>query len=105
MIVIMATLHKKEMARKLGKGLLEERLIACYNLMAMESAYWWKGKILEEPENLLLMKTTEDKFKAIEAYFMKHSGYEVPELVALKPDRVNESYLRWVVGEVKSAKT
>lgn len=102
MIVIMATLHKKEIAHSLGKGLLKERLIACYNLASIESAYWWKGEIIEEPENLLLMKTTIDKFADIETYFMKHSGYEVPELVALKPDKVNASYRRWVEDETKN---
>ena len=99
MIVIMATLHKKEMAKSMGRGLLEKRLIACYNLSPIESAYWWKGELLEEDETLLIMKTTKEKFAAIETYFMKNSGYEVPELIALEPATVNESYRLWVEEE------
>jgi periplasmic divalent cation tolerance protein len=100
MIVIVTTLHKKEMAQKIGRGLLEKRLIACYNLCPIESAYWWKGDILAEDEILVIMKTTEDKFVDIEQYFMKSSGYEVPELIALKPHQVNELYKKWVNKEV-----
>lgn len=99
MIVIIATLHKKEMAHEIGQGLLKKRLIACYNLSPIESAYWWKGEILSENETLLIMKTTEGKFDEIEDYFMKNSGYEVPELIAMKPHRVNESYQDWVHEE------
>jgi periplasmic divalent cation tolerance protein len=101
MIVVIATLHEKEMAHKIGRGLLEERLIACYNLGPIESAYWWKGKIEEGSETLVIMKTTEDKFEAIETYFMKHSGYEVPELIALKPHQVNTPYQKWVEEETE----
>jgi periplasmic divalent cation tolerance protein len=101
MIVIMATLHKKEMAQKIGKGLLSKRLIACYNLSSIESAYWWKGELLEENEALVIMKTTTDKFDEIEKYFLKHSGYEIPELIALQPEQVNKSYVNWVRQEVK----
>ena len=48
MILIFTTLNKKEAAEKIGKELLRKRIIACYNLLPVESAYWWKGKIEEE---------------------------------------------------------
>jgi len=101
MILIIATLHENEMAHIIGKGLLQERLIACYNLAPIESAYWWKQEILEEHETVVIMKSTEEKFKAIEAYFMQHSGYEVPELIAIKPYQVNAPYLKWVEEETR----
>lgn len=99
MIVLLATLHKKDMAHKIGKGLLKKRFIACYNLTPIESAYWWKGELLEENETLLIMKTTKERFGEIEDYFMKHSGYEVPELIAFQPAMVNEPYEEWVNEE------
>ncbi len=88
------------MAQEIGIGLLKARLIACYNLSPIESAYWWKGKIEAENEILLIMKTTEERFAEIEDYFMKHSGYEVPELIALRPHQVNQPYEEWVHDEV-----
>lgn len=100
-LIIITTLHKKEAAVKIGKGLLKERLIACYNLFPVESAYWWKGKILEENETLVIMKTNDNNFKKVEAYIKKHPGYEVPEVIALSPKSVNSSYLKWVNQETK----
>jgi|SRR3990167_1194552 len=101
MILILTTLHKKEMAHKLGHRLLEKRLIVCYNLMPIESAYWWKGKLTEENEVLMILKTKEQNFGAIENYIKENSGYEIPEIVAVKPEKVNQPYLSWLEKETK----
>jgi periplasmic divalent cation tolerance protein len=101
MLVILTTLHKKESAIEIGKGLLKEKLIACYNLFPIESAYWWKGEILEENEILMILKTNNDNFEKVSAFIKKHSGYEVPEVIALSPNQVNASYLKWVTDETK----
>lgn len=101
MYVIITTLHTKEKAKEIGKGLLEERLIACYNLFPIESSYWWKGKIIDEEETMVMMKTTDAHFEEIEAYIKKYSGYEVPEVLAFSPDKVNSSYLSWVNSETE----
>ena len=101
MLIIITTLHKKDAAIKIGKGLLKKRLIACYNLVPVESAYWWKGKILEENETLVIMKTNDNNFEKIDAYIKKHSEYETPEIIALSPKAVNTSYLKWINQETK----
>jgi len=101
MLIIITTLHKKKDAVAIGTGLLNEKLIACYNLFPIESGYWWKGKILNESETLMVLKTNDYSFKRIEAYIKKHSGYEVPEVIALAPEKVNSSYLKWVNEETK----
>ena len=101
MIYLFSTLHKKDLAIKIGKSLLKERIIACYNLFPVEASYWWKGKILDENETFMIIKTRKENFKKIEDYFKKHSGYEVPELVAVKPDQVSTPYLSWVLNETK----
>jgi periplasmic divalent cation tolerance protein len=101
MLVILTTLHKKENAVSIGKGLLKERLIACYNLFPIESAYWWKGEILEENETLMILKTNNENFDKIETFIKNNSGYEVPEVIALTPETVNNSYLKWVNSETK----
>lgn len=100
MIVIITTIHKKEDAVAIGKGLLKNRLIVCYNLFPVESAYWWKGKILKENEMVVLMKTRAENFEKVEAYIKKHSGYEVPEIISVKPEKVNASYLAWLQSEI-----
>ena len=49
----------------------------------------------------MVLKTNDYSFKRIEAYIKKHSGYEVPEVIALAPEKVNSSYLKWVNEETK----
>ena len=102
MIYLFSTLHKKDLAVKIGKGLLKERIIACYSIFPVESSYWWKGKILDEKETFMIIKTRKENFKKIEDYFKKHSGYEVPELVSVEPEKVNIPYLNWVMNETKT---
>ncbi len=99
MIVVIATLHDKKDAVRIGKGLLEKRLIACYNLWPIESAYWWKGRILDEKETFVFMKSQAKHFEAVRAYIKKGSGYEIPEVIALAPKDVDKSFAGWVKSE------
>lgn len=101
MILIFTTFHKKGDAQKIGKALLAQRLIGCYNLFPIESAYWWKGKIENDKEILMILKTKAANFKKIESYIHKHSGYEVPEITAVKASQVNRPYLDWLESEIK----
>ena len=101
MITIITTLHKKEDAVKIGKGLLQEHLIACYNLWPVESAYWWKGKVLEENEVMMFMKSQNQNFEQIRSFIKEKSGYEVPEVIAFEPERVDKSFELWVDSETK----
>lgn len=104
MITVITTLHKKEDAIRIGKGLLKERLIACFNLWPIESAYWWKGEILEEPETMMLLKTQSRHFNEIASYIKEQSGYEVPDVFSLQPDQVIPLFKKWVENETtKSA--
>jgi len=105
MIYIITNLQTKELAQKIGKNLLEKRLVACYNLFPIESAYWWKGKILEEAEVTLILKTIEKNFPKIESFINKNSVYEMPEIAAVKVDKANKSYLSWLDGETRYSDT
>lgn len=95
MIIIFCTFRTREEAYKLGKELLNEKLIACYNLIPVESAYWWKGKIVDENEILMILKTNKS-FSEVERYILKHHSYETPEIIAIKPSAVTKKYLKWI---------
>ena len=101
MIFIFTTLNKKEIAVKIGKELLKQRIIACYNLLPTESAYRWKGKIVDENEVLMILKTRKENFEKVEKYLKVHSSYETPEVVAIKATKVSTSYLDWITSETK----
>ena len=101
MIIILAEIHKKADALRIGKALLKKKLIACYSLWPVESAYWWKGKVLNDKGTLSMYKTKDKHFKQIEDYLKKHTGYEVPEVIGIKASKVNKPYLDWLNDETK----
>lgn len=101
MILIFTTLNSKETARKIGKAMLEARLIACVNYFPIESSYWWKGKIEEDKEILMILKTRGPNLVKIEEFINKHAANEIPEIVAIKPFKVNKPYSDWLETEIK----
>jgi periplasmic divalent cation tolerance protein len=102
-ITIITTLHKKKDAIRIGKGLLKSHLIACYNLWPIESAYWWKGSLLEEPETMMLLKTQAQHFDKIAEYIKDQSGYEIPDIFSLKPNQTLPIFNDWVQQETTGA--
>ena len=67
MILVLTTTDSKEVAQKIGNKLLKEKLIACYSILPpMESSYWWKGKIANEKEFQMVIKTKDENFEKIE---------------------------------------
>ena len=99
MILIIATFHEKEMTIAIGQELLQKRLIACYSLFPVESSYQWKGKLMDEKEFMMIMKTQTKHFDEIAEFIKNYSDYEIPEVVALPPEKVHEAYLQWVMKE------
>lgn len=103
-IIIYCTCPDSNAAEILAKKLLEEKLIACANLLSgLESHYWWEGKIQKDREVLLILKTRQSLFKAIEIMIQQNHPYQVPEIIALPILQGNVSYLSWIQDSVKGA--
>ena len=99
--VYITTKDVKE-ARKLASLLLEERLVACANIVPeIESSYWWKGKIEEKKESLLVVKTRKELAKKIIEFVKKNHSYSVPCVNVIPIIEGNPEYLRWVDEETK----
>ena len=101
MILVFATFNTKETALKISKSLLKQRVVACYSMLPVKSAWWWKGKIIDDKGPFVIYKTKDTNFPKIEAYINKHSGYEIPEIIAVKASRVNQPYLKWIGTETR----
>ena len=100
-IVVMVTAPEKE-APGLARALVEERLVACVNLLAgLRSVYWWKAKIEDGPEVLCIMKTRSALFEALRNRVRELHSYEVPEIIALPILAGNEPYLDWIAGSTR----
>ncbi|MDJ0948745.1 MAG: divalent-cation tolerance protein CutA [Alphaproteobacteria bacterium] len=87
-------------ARRIGAALVEERLAACANILeGMRSLYWWEGRVQDDQEAVLILKTSDRQVKAaIERVKALHS-YDVPCVVALPVEVGNPAFLDWVEQE------
>ncbi|MCE4620317.1 MAG: divalent-cation tolerance protein CutA [Desulfurococcales archaeon] len=86
--------------RDLARTILEERLAACVNITPVESMYWWQGKIEEDREDLLVVKTKGKALKKLISRVREIHPYSVPEVIAVPIVEGNPAYLEWVEREV-----
>ena len=99
--IVLTTVATPDDARRLADGLLDQRLAACVQTLAIQSAYRWKGAIQREPEQLLLIKTRAALYPAVEAHLRAHHPYELPEIVYLPIAAGSPDYLRWLAAETE----
>jgi periplasmic divalent cation tolerance protein len=86
-------------ARSLAGRLVEEGLAACVNLgPGLRSIYRWKADILDEPETLLIIKTTAQQEGALARRLCELHPYEVPELLGIPPSASLPAYLAWLAA-------
>lgn len=92
-----------ESAKHLAEALVGESLAACVNrIPGIQSTYRWKGEVTTDVEELLLIKTTTERFEALKERLLALHPYELPELIAVPVERGHAAYLDWVrsAGEV-----
>ncbi|MCX6898484.1 MAG: divalent-cation tolerance protein CutA [Verrucomicrobia bacterium] len=95
--VVFVTAGSRPEARRIARALLEQRLVACANIVpGVESHYWWKGKIDHAREWLLVMKTRRNRFRAVERAVKELHSYQVPEIIALPLVAGQADYLQWI---------
>ena len=99
-ILAMTTLSDELQAQRLARRLVESRLAACVNQVRVASTYRWKGALEEEPEILLLIKTTRARQDDLQKALLEAHPYELPEFIVLPLDGGSESYLRWLQDSV-----
>jgi len=96
-VVALTTLPDLAEAKRLARILVGERLCACVNVVpGLRSVYRWEGRVREDREVLLILKTTPTRFAALKKRLLALHPYDVPELLAWPTTRVAEAYGRWV---------
>ena len=99
-IIILVTTSSEEEGRKIAQALIEKRFAACVNLIKdIESIYRWKGKISDEKEILMMIKTRKKLYRSVEEEVKKLHSYEVPEIIALPISSGSKDYLYWMDSE------
>ncbi len=97
LVVTLTTAGSTKEASRLARLLVEKRVAACVNLLpGITSRYWWKGKVAEGKECLLLIKTHRKQLPKINRLFRTHHSYQLPELIALPILLGERNYLHWL---------
>lgn len=99
-VFIYITNPTKKEAKKIAQYLLKKRLIACANIFPISSLYWWKGKIVDEKEVVLIGKTIGANFEKIKKEVEKIHSYSIPCIIKI-PVSSNKKYFNWLKKEVK----
>jgi len=96
-IVILTTCASEEEAVKIAKALAEDCLAACINIVSsVRHIYRWEGKICDEKEWLLIIKTGRERFEELESKIKSLHSYSVPEIICLPVLEGSLAYLEWL---------
>ncbi len=103
-ILVTTTCDTKEIAAAIAKGVLENRLAACVQILGpVESSYWWKQSIAVDKEYLIQIKSERTLFSPLVQLIKSLHTYEVPEIIAIEICAVDDDYLDWMKRELSFA--
>lgn len=96
-VIVYVTAPNEEEAAKISKAVVEQRLAGCVNIVKeMRSIYNWQGKIEDDSEVLMIMKTQRNLFGALKNRVKELHSYTVPEIIAVPVIEGSEDYLNWL---------
>lgn len=101
-LMVYCTCPDRDTASRLARELVAEKAAACCNVVeGLTSVYRWQGKVEEDPEVLLIAKTTRERFPALERSLQDNHPYELPEILAVPVTAGLAGYLEWVAEETR----
>ena len=99
-LLVIKTLPNADAAAELATKVVGEKLAACANILpALRSIYRWEGKVQDENEVLVLLKTQGRQYESLKARILELHPYEVPEVIAIPVERGHHAYLDWILRE------
>jgi periplasmic divalent cation tolerance protein len=103
-LIVITNLPDRASAEKLAETLVQARLAACVNILApCKSVYRWKDALQQDEEHPMLIKTTRERYPALEAAIRAGHPYELPEIIAVPAGPGLPAYLDWVADETTEA--
>ncbi|MBI2575973.1 divalent-cation tolerance protein CutA [Candidatus Woesearchaeota archaeon] len=99
MIVVYITCRDSREAKSISNHLLKRRLAACTNSFPVRSSFWWKGKLEDSKEVVVLAKSTEKKYTRIVSEVRKIHSYKIPCIMKI-PVTFNKEYQNWILSEL-----
>ena len=102
-LLVLTNLPNRQAAEKLADTLIEQKLAACVNILApCRSVYRWKDAVQHDEEHPMLIKTTAERYAALEQAVRAGHPYELPEIIALPIERGLPAYLDWVAAQTEA---
>jgi periplasmic divalent cation tolerance protein len=102
-LIVLSTLPDRNAALEMAAKLVERRFAACVNVLAeCTSVYRWQGKVETAAEVPVIIKTTAERYPALEQAIRELHPYELPEIVAVPIRGGLPGYLQWVAAETRS---
>lgn len=99
LLLCLTTCPDPDSAGRLARALVDERLAACVSVLpGVQSTYRWQGALEQADECLLLIKTTRERYPALQSRLPALHPYELPELVAVESSAALPAYLHWVAA-------
>ncbi|NMP17165.1 divalent-cation tolerance protein CutA [Thalassotalea sp. Y01] len=100
--IVLCNCPNKEVASKIAKRLVHDKLAACVNIMTnVKSVYQWQGDIVEDDEITLIIKSKSCLFSQLESTIKALHPYDVVEIIALDITQGSQQYLAWINESVK----
>ena len=104
LIIVLVTTSSEEEATTIGRGVVKQGLAACANILALKkSIFHWEGKLTEEPEFLMLIKSRSELFEELSLAIKRLHSYKVPEIIAIPIVKGSADYMNWLVANTISS--
>ena len=102
-LLVLTNLPDRAAAERLADLVVGKNLAACVSILApCRSVYRWKGAVQHDEEHPMLIKTTTERYGALEQALRSGHPYELPEIIAVPIERGLPAYLDWVAAETKT---
>ena len=102
-LLVLTNVPERAAAERLADMLVERQLAACVNILApCRSVYRWKGAVQHDEEHPMLIKTTAERYAALEQALRAAHPYELPEIIAFPVGSGLSAYLEWVAAETRA---
>lgn len=103
-VVVFITTSSEEEATRIGRSLIDAELAACANILrGVTSIFRWHGRISQETETMMVVKTRLDLFDELAGMVRQLHSYQVPEIIALPIVKGTPAYLDWIVESTRKS--